>query len=447
MPATPPRRTVAALAVLVGAAAAASSPAAAEVNPAPTAAWRLVQSEAFTTPASDASAAWFKDSDAAGSRYDVDGYDNDGAYFDAVGGPAFRKQLGTFGQFRKAVPLGSGGWLTAELAARDVNRDGKPDGVPAVRTVDLNGNPALLMNEPDHRGGVVLRSTNPLPAEYRVEVTLRTIDFGGMRNGTWDYPDGRINGYKPSGCKTNHPWATSGDFSRKPCDWTNVRTDSNGFYYLGIADYARPAPRNNVFVHTHRKVVMDGYNRYKYTGSRLVNCNPLTKAFEPYSSGTGNGVNAIFNTPERRWPDQPGTSYVMESECGTRTTGLVSQAELRPELMPGQSYRFAIERIAGGYTMEMSGSFRHIGESTLRYHRKFVQDGQAIWHYNQRPEEYDGAFNSTWTYSGAGGTYTHANTWPAGSAFPDYFFLGDPHTNFYEGRAHVDDVRLYVPAG
>ena len=48
-------------------------------------------------------------------------------------------------------------------------------------------------NVPDHNSAVVLRSTDPLPAEYRIEVTLRAIDFGGQRNGTWDY-DGKTNG-------------------------------------------------------------------------------------------------------------------------------------------------------------------------------------------------------------------------------------------------------------
>ncbi len=423
-------------------------PAAAETNPgSPTATWQLVQSETFSTSASDAGTSWTKDVDGAGGRYHVDGYDNDGAYFDAMGGTAFRSQLSTFGQYRKSVRLGSSGWLTAELAARDNNKDGKVDGAPSIRTVDLNGNPALLLSEPDHRGGVVLRSSDPLPAEYRVEMTLRTVEFGGMRDGSWDYPDGRINGYSPNGCKTNFPWAPSGDFSRKQCDWHNVRTDSNGFYYLAITDYPRPAPRNNVFIHTHRKVAIDSYNRYKYTGSGSVYCNPATRAYETYSSGTGNGINAIFNTSGRRYANQPGTQYVMESECGTRTSGaIVSQAEIRPELLPSEFYRFAIERVDGGYTMEMTGTFRHIGKATLRYHRKFVQDGVPIWHYNQRADEYDGAYNATWTYTGSAGTYMHENTWPAGSAYPDYFMIGDPHTNFYEGRAHIDDIKLFVPA-
>jgi hypothetical protein len=36
--------------------------------------------------------------------------------------------------------------------------------------------------------------------------------------------------------------------------------------------------------------------------------------------------------------------------------------------------------------------------------------------------------------------------WPAGSAYPDYFILGDPHLNYYQGSAAVTDIRLYVPS-
>jgi len=38
------------------------------------------------------------------------------------------------------------------------------------------------------------------------------------------------------------------------------------------------------------------------------------------------------------------------------------------------------------------------------------------------------------------------HTWPAESAYPDFFIIGDPHTNYYEGIAFIDDIRLYVPA-
>lgn len=36
-------------------------------------------------------------------------------------------------------------------------------------------------------------------------------------------------------------------------------------------------------------------------------------------------------------------------------------------------------------------------------------------------------------------------TWPAASANPDSFIIGDPRLNFYQGSAVVDDIRLFLP--
>ncbi|QXJ19519.1 hypothetical protein AGRA3207_000070 [Actinomadura graeca] len=435
------RGTLAAVLPLVMAVTAAGT---GHADPAPSAAatWRLLESESFDGPVDDGKAPWAPDDDGPSSPYNVDMYDNDGAYFDTVGGPAFRAQLSKMRIYRRSFAFGRGGWLTAELAARDADGDGRPDAPPALTS---RGGVAHL-DEPAHQAGVVIRSTRALPAEYRIEMTLRGLDFGGRRGGSWDYPDGRVNGYSPGGCKTSFPWAAGGDFSLPECRWPDVRTDANGFYYLSIMDYARVAPHDNVFVHAHRKVAMDAYNRYRYTGTGLRYCDPATGRYEPYDAGTGNGVNALFMTDDRRYPAMPGTEYLMQSECGFAKGGaIVSAVDLRPELLPGKPYRFAVERRDGAYTMEMSGDFAHVGEATFRYTRSFVQDGEPIWHYNRTPGEYDGRFDADWTWKGPGGTLVDRGTWPAGSAYPDTFMIGDPHVNFYEGKAQVDDIRLSVP--
>ncbi|MBE1536056.1 hypothetical protein [Actinomadura algeriensis] len=427
---------------LVLAATLSAAPAGASGPPWDREGWRLVAKESFDRNLDSRRHPWFRDGDGPSSPYNVDMYDNDGAYFDTVGGPAFREQLAKTKTYRQSFTFGKRGWLTAELAARDADGDGRPDAPPTL----TSGKGVATMEEPGHQAGVVIRSTRDLPAEYRVEMTLRGLDFGGERDGLWDYPDGRINGYSPEGCKTNFPWASGGDFSRPECEWADVRTDSNGFYYMSIMDYEQVAPRNNVFVHAHRKVAMDGYNRYKYDKSGLRYCNPETGEYEPYEAGTGNGVNALFMTDDRRYATMPGTEYLMESECGFAKGGaIVSAVDMRPELLPDRPYTFAVERRGGAYTMEMSGVFAHVGQATFRYTREFVEDGEPIWHYNQKPEEYDGRFDADWTWEGPGGTLVDRDTWPAGSAYPDRFMIGDPHMNFYEGRAKVDDVRLYVP--
>ncbi|WP_236541044.1 hypothetical protein [Spiractinospora alimapuensis] len=402
--------------------------------------WQLVHEEDFSAFDPSGDTGWFPDKDGPGSPYDVDGYDNDGEYFATVGGADFQDQLDTVDLQRRSFSLGDDGWLTAELAMREGSAEPSftQDSVPGSEAVGLFDSPA-------HDGGVVLRSTDELPEEYRVEMTLRTIDFGGQRDGEWDY-DGLVNGYTPSDCKTNFPWAASGDFSRPECEWFDVTTDANGFYFLSIMDYDRPAPHNNVFIHNHRKVVMDGYNRYEYTGNGLRYCDIDSGELQPYEWGSGNGVNMLFMTDDRRYADQPGTEYVMPSECGTEVGGgIVSQVDLMPEAMPDRDYQFAVERRDDSYVLEVSGEFRHVGEQTLRYEQPFDDGENPIWHYNQTSEEYDGQYNADWEYPSPNGTYVDDDVWPEGSAYPDYFLIGQPHMNFYEGSASIDDVRLYVP--
>ncbi len=411
--------------------------------------WQLVSAESFNRPLRVAEdTGWFANRDEAGSPYHVDAYDNDGEYFRTFGGADFTRHLDTLGLYRRSFTLGDAGWLTAELAARDTTGDGLPDAVPEFRrTVTPGAGPTGTFEVPSHSSGVILRSTDPLPEEYRVEVSLRAIDFGGRRNGSWHY-DGKVNGYRPGDCTTNFPWAgaPTWDYALGECDWFDVTTDSNGYYFLSIMDYERPAPRNNVFIHNHRKVVMDGYNRYDYTGTGLRYCDPTTGQLQPYEWGSGNGVNMLFMTPERRYSGQPGTEYLMHSECGTTYGGgIVSQVDLVPELMPGVGYDFAIERRDGAYVLEVSGFFRNVGWATYRYRQPFDDGEHPVFHYNRTPEEYDGRYDADWTYRDGDTTFVDEHIWPAGSAYPDYFLIGVPHTNFYEGSASIDDVRLYVP--
>ena len=93
----------------------------------------------------------------------------------------------------------------------------------------------------------------------------------------------------------------------------------------------------------------------------------------------------------------------------------------------------------------MSGNFVHAGRKTIRFHRPFIVDGLPIWHYNSAPHEYDGRFNADLVQNDAYGSHTWPDQWPAGSAYPDYFIIGDPYTNVYEGTATLTDIRLYVP--
>ena len=170
-------------------------------------AWRLVQAENFNKPLRPrADSGWFPNKDEAGTAYDVDAYDNDGEYFQTFGGEAFASNLAQLDLYRRSYVLGRGGWLTVELAARDRDGDAVPDNLPAFRRTRARGLGSVgTFDVPDHNSAVVLRSTNPLPKEYRVEVKLRQIDMGGQRGGSWNH-GGRRNDYTTTGhCKTNVP--------------------------------------------------------------------------------------------------------------------------------------------------------------------------------------------------------------------------------------------------
>ena len=312
-------------------------------------------------------------------------------------------------------------------------------------------------------GGVYFgeHRTDTLPSEYRIEYELKTVDFGGKRTvdgeETWNY-DGKYNGYTPGECKTNFPWVRRGDYSQggsetvDPCaaPWGDV-TKENGYYLLSIMDYAHPAPHNNIFIHSHRKVGMDTYSVDASWATNYSVCNPATQELYPYTLSKANGINQIFfDGNSFRDPSFAYNEFVMPTPCGLRVgdvpgATIVATAELEPELMPEETYTIAIERTKDSYVTELTGNFRYIGHTTIRNERPFVdEDGQhSIWHYNQTADEYDGSLNQTLTFEGPFGSFSK-DMWPEGSAYPDNFVIGIPHLNYYEGSATIDNLKLYT---
>lgn len=404
--------------------------------------WRLVHEETFEKSLTDSSTSWVIDPLGKNSPWATDHLGDDGDFFHINGGDEFRKQLRSFQIYRKRFRFGENGWLTAELAARGHSK-GKPDNPPSLQSGKLNGRSVGLLIDPDSFDGVVIHPTDALPIRYRIEYELVAYEFGGSRKGDWKR-GGRINGYRNDGVQTTHPWSWGHDKTISLSDeqWPNVR-GANGFYYLAIVDYPNPAPHNNVFIHTHRKVVIDSYNVQGPGGWEV--CDPVAKT---YSISDDNVLHMFFAIPGSSLESKA----VMQTECGiaygneSGRTQFVGVAKMRPELMPGKTYRFAIERDAKGYTLEASGDFASIGQHTFRYHRDFIAEGRPIWHYNQTPEEYDGSFEKPWTYKGPFGDIAIDHSWPKGSAYPDYFVIGDPHLNYYAGTAAIGPIRLYVPA-
>ena len=131
--------------------------------------------------------------------------------------------------------------------------------------------------------------------------------------------DGKVNGYRPGRCITGYPRTFQGatpDQGR--CDYPDV-TNQNGFYYLGILDYATPAPHGNPGIHNHRKVVMDGYNSVAPWSGKYGVCNPATKKVESVKRGNLNDVNAVFIRGDkfRAANNNVSNEYYFKTACGS----------------------------------------------------------------------------------------------------------------------------------
>lgn len=421
--------------------------------------WKLLYAEDFSSTPLTNNVPWLLEN--YSNPFDTIVDDNGTWYYNDYG-PVWYEQLNSFDTYRKEFSLGQDGWLTASFSARDWNKDGILENPPTLTRQSLqDGSYVAEIHTPDHTGGVLLRNTRPLPQEYRIEYKLKTLDYGGKRNGTLEY-DGRVNGYSTEGCKTRHPWGSgsqskgwSGDASVPYCEWEDLRqgeTAYNGFHFLTITDFPNPAPRNNRFWHYHRKLLIAAFSQHydrfgNETGGRV--CNSATKEYYPFRDSNFNIVSMwIGSLP--KWEPSPGKApsnrqwYMSACSNGITERERQMAAEMQPELMPNEYYTFAVERNKTGYVLETSGNFARAGNQTLRFFRPFVVDDVPIWHYNVDSSEYNGEFNGDLVQKDyAFGNQIWPNEWPAGSAYPDFFAIGDVYTNAYEGSASLTDIRLY----
>jgi len=351
------------------------------------------------------------------SPWNVDVFDDDGAFFIERGGQTFLASLRSFRSFRKSFTYGDDGWITVELYGRDNDKDGIPE--TGGQFVNERGKAKLVSTS--HYDGAILRSTRPLPSRYRIEVTVSNIDFGGRRGGSWEYL-GKLNGY--DGNESSAPWRFSDqDITPIPA------VVENGLYFLCITDYERPAPHNNVFIHHHRKVVMDNDNNVP-AWSSVWNHN----LWGPENEGS-QYVSMIWLNGETFGSPWTGNRHFSYTPGGFQNGPIFVD-----QYLYGETYIFAIERDVDAYTLSVTGRFARGGQRTYTARKPF-RDKPVTWHYNQTAQEYGpDNYDEVVTF---GGKPLH--TWPQGSVYPDHFLLGDPHINFYEGTAEFDDLALYVP--
>ena len=112
----------------------------------------------------------------------------------------------------------------------------------------------------------------------------------------------------------------------------------------------------------------------------------------------------------------------------------------------GNEYTFTIERTPEYYKMSVKGVFFYGGDTTYehtKYHLPSEKSGYTYtWHFNQTTEELQGITppSDTLYYNGVS-----LETWPANGEYPDYFFTGMPHINYYEGSMTYSSLKLYYP--
>jgi hypothetical protein len=253
----------------------------------------------------------------------------------------------------------------------------------------------------------MIRSTRPLPPRYRIEVRVTDVRFGG------DFP---ANGLR--GDETGDPW------------WRGPALD-NGVYFLCITD-VRPAPHNNVFLHHHRKVVMD-------TDNNGADGEPWSQVFDrgrgaPVVDGS-RYVSMIWLNGETFGKDTIGNPFYSYTRGG-----FFEDAIFVDNYLEREHYDFAIERDDDGFTLEARGRFRRGGVTTYRA-KHDARAHPVTWHYNRSADEYAPPdFDEIRRYGDR-----DMHTWPKGSAYEEWFFFGDPHINWYAGSAEFDDLKFYVP--
>jgi hypothetical protein len=328
--------------------------------------WNILYQENFevqTTLFAGGVPAWASDSFQATDRF-ADG----GSYFLAMG-------ITQPTAFRAEWPFGQDGWLTAASYSRSSATDLStliaivPD--PADGT-----NHVLKIASPLHTDATVLRPTVALPvSRYRACVRVGFASFGDGEPAT-----ANLNGYL--GGERSEPW------------FNNDSTLENGFYWLTILDEV-PRPHNNVWIHHHRKVVIDSDNNKEawtqiWSGTSFQNDgrHPIMM-FGLDKNGTDN--------------DRVGLPFLSWSNGALQPSGLIRAVDAYKD---NTWYSACIERNPTHFVLTVAGDFKYGGLQTYE------------------------------------GSIPIAAVYRAESGVPDFFMFGDPHNNYYRGQVFYDDVKL-----
>ena len=332
-------------------------------TPAPAGAWHLLYEERFKDSSSlfpNSPPPWTPD-----THQQDDEFSDGGSHFQKLG---IKPPVA----FRAEAPFGHDGWLTVAAYSRS-NLTPFGSLISVVRDPADPTNHVLKVSSPLHTDGLVIRNTRPLPPSYRVCVNVGFASFGdGKRNG--------LNGYL--GGEHATPWLDD-DSSAE-----------NGFYWLTILD-STPRPHNNIWIHHHRKVVIDSDN----------NKDAWTNMWEG-GKWTPDGQHPIMMfgvDKDGSDDDANGLPFLSWSNGALQPAGEIRAVDAYKD---NTWYTACIARQPQAFILTVSGDFKWGGRQTYT------------------------------------GTIPIDSIYQAGPGIPDFFMFGDPHNNYYRGSVYYDDIRL-----
>lgn len=288
---------------------------------------------------------------------------------------------------RNSISLGEENWLTAEIYTRTK----KPiliDYLDIVKDPLDNKNNVLKLTTPDHTDAVILRPTNALPSKYQLSFRIGFINYGN---------ESKPNGYS-HGDETAQPWREGSSVGH------------NGFYWFALMDQL-PKPHNNKWSHHHRKFVIDSWNRKD--NNNTVNVIALDGKSKT-DTAFGKKFISYVNRDWQKVSDTPIDNY-----------------------LPNEWYTITFTRTSVFYKFSITGNFKNAGQTT--YKNQIDLRKNCVFHYNQTPEELDTTCVDNHEQTFLERKFT---SWPINSAYPDYFMIGEPHINYYEGNILIDDIKL-----
>jgi hypothetical protein len=327
----------------------------------PVSGWHVLYEENFEGPAPFTTApAWTPD-----THQTDDAFSDGGSHFPGITPPT---------AFRIEAPFGKAGWLTAAA----YSRSDKTDFSTLFSVVPDPANPTnhvLRLASPESTDGLVIRPTHALPARYRVCVRAGYADFGDGKPGA-----ANKNGYL--GPETAEPWGT------------DPSSAENGFYWLTILD-ATPRPHNNIWIHHHRKVVIDSDN----------NKDAWTNIWEGHSwVADGQHPIMMFGLDKDGWDNgDNGLPFLSWSNGALQPSGDIKAVDAYKS---NTWYTACIARDPENFTLSISGDFKFGGQQTYT------------------------------------ATIPVKLVYRAGPGIPDFFMFGDPHNNYYRGSVYYDDIRF-----